>query len=281
MSLPPTMVLVVTDACVTGKLGFGGNATHDREHRVLGQRPRARLRQHARGPPGEPPEQGPPPRLRGPRHLGAPRRRAARAGAPARRRPRRGRASCAPRSPTCSPPLATGEPPPRRRRSTIATRRARRRAIRERDDPRHGEPGCGAGRHPDRPLWPIAVAAVDLLRSDRLARREAVRRVLLAVPRPQPQRLAALVLDGRVRRPREDAPLPRARRGVKRLAAAEHRHELLDPARARLGLLRVLEPVQDRVAVVASRALEELARRGVAVERGAQVVGTVAVLGAS
>ena len=27
-----------------------------------------------------------------------------------------------------------------------------------------------AGRHPDRPLWPIAVAAVDLLRSDELAR---------------------------------------------------------------------------------------------------------------
>jgi predicted RNA-binding Zn ribbon-like protein len=27
-----------------------------------------------------------------------------------------------------------------------------------------------AGAHPDRPLWPIAVAAVDLLRSDRLAR---------------------------------------------------------------------------------------------------------------
>jgi len=26
------------------------------------------------------------------------------------------------------------------------------------------------GRHPDRPLWPIAVAAVDLLRSERLAR---------------------------------------------------------------------------------------------------------------
>jgi len=26
------------------------------------------------------------------------------------------------------------------------------------------------GRHPDRPLWPIAVAAVDLLRSNRLAR---------------------------------------------------------------------------------------------------------------
>jgi predicted RNA-binding Zn ribbon-like protein len=26
------------------------------------------------------------------------------------------------------------------------------------------------GRHPDRPLWPIAVAAVDLLRSDRLGR---------------------------------------------------------------------------------------------------------------
>jgi predicted RNA-binding Zn ribbon-like protein len=26
------------------------------------------------------------------------------------------------------------------------------------------------GRHPDRPLWPVAVAAVDLLRSDRLAR---------------------------------------------------------------------------------------------------------------
>jgi predicted RNA-binding Zn ribbon-like protein len=27
-----------------------------------------------------------------------------------------------------------------------------------------------AGRHPDRPVWPIAVAAVDLLRSDRLGR---------------------------------------------------------------------------------------------------------------
>jgi predicted RNA-binding Zn ribbon-like protein len=26
------------------------------------------------------------------------------------------------------------------------------------------------GRHPDRPLWPVTVAAVDLLRSDRLAR---------------------------------------------------------------------------------------------------------------
>ena len=26
------------------------------------------------------------------------------------------------------------------------------------------------GRHPDRPLWPVAVAAVDLLRSNRLAR---------------------------------------------------------------------------------------------------------------
>jgi predicted RNA-binding Zn ribbon-like protein len=27
-----------------------------------------------------------------------------------------------------------------------------------------------SGRHPDRPLWPVAVAAVDLLRSDRLGR---------------------------------------------------------------------------------------------------------------
>jgi predicted RNA-binding Zn ribbon-like protein len=27
-----------------------------------------------------------------------------------------------------------------------------------------------SGRHPDRPLWPIAVAAVDLLRSDKLGR---------------------------------------------------------------------------------------------------------------
>jgi predicted RNA-binding Zn ribbon-like protein len=27
-----------------------------------------------------------------------------------------------------------------------------------------------SGTHPDRPLWPVAVAAVDLLRSDRLAR---------------------------------------------------------------------------------------------------------------
>ena len=35
----------------------------------------------------------------------------------------------------------------------------------------------GPGRHPDRPLWPIAVAAVDLLRSDRLVRGEAVRQL--------------------------------------------------------------------------------------------------------
>ena len=37
-----------------------------------------------------------------------------------------------------------------------------------------GRPGgldwVWTGRHPDRPLWPIAVAAVDLLRSERLAR---------------------------------------------------------------------------------------------------------------
>ena len=38
-----------------------------------------------------------------------------------------------------------------------------------RGDDRGRATGCGRA-HPDRPLWPIAVAAVDLLRSDRLAR---------------------------------------------------------------------------------------------------------------
>ena len=69
-----------------------------------------------------------------------------------------------------------------------------------------------------------------------------------------------------------------ARRRVNRLAAREHRDELGDPLRARLRPLRVLDAVEDRVAVVAVELLEELARGRVGVERGAQVVRHLAVV---
>src|SRR5689334_14102814 len=55
---------------------------------------------------------------------------------------------------------------------------------------------------------------------------------------------------------------------VDRLAAGEHRHELLDPPRARLCSLGGLDPIQDRVAVLAVEGCEHrlrlrLSRKGV------------------
>src|SRR5215212_9257842 len=62
--------------------------------------------------------------------------------------------------------VANGEPPPPGAlRSLLAVHAD---AVRE-GTLEDGE-WVWAGSHPDRPLWPIAVAAVDLLRSDRLAR---------------------------------------------------------------------------------------------------------------
>jgi predicted RNA-binding Zn ribbon-like protein len=62
--------------------------------------------------------------------------------------------------------LATGDPPPRSALDGLQAMYAEAvRAARLQD----GNWVWG-GRDPDRPLWPIAVAAVDLLRSDRLAR---------------------------------------------------------------------------------------------------------------
>ena len=103
----------------------------------------------------------------------------------------------------------------------------------------------------------------------------------LALPRPQPQRLTPLVLDGRVRRAREDAPLPRVAARVNRLAAAAHRHELRRSAWRASPALGVLDAVQDRVAVDAVELGEELRGGRVGVERGAQVVGDLAVFGES
>ena len=62
--------------------------------------------------------------------------------------------------------VAAGETPPRRALKTLLRTHAE--AVGEGTL----EDGAWAwsGRHPDRPLWPIAVAAVDLLRSDRLGR---------------------------------------------------------------------------------------------------------------
>jgi predicted RNA-binding Zn ribbon-like protein len=62
--------------------------------------------------------------------------------------------------------LAAGRRPPRRALAALLRVHA--------DAAREGTIEDGAwvwsGRHPDRPLWPIAVAAVDLLRSERMAR---------------------------------------------------------------------------------------------------------------
>jgi predicted RNA-binding Zn ribbon-like protein len=62
--------------------------------------------------------------------------------------------------------IATGNPPPRAALQSVLAVHA--------DAVRAGTIEDGewvwAGAHPDRPLWPITVAAVDLLRSDRRAR---------------------------------------------------------------------------------------------------------------
>ena len=97
---------------------------------------------------------------------------ARRAGAlPGRARPRRGDLDRAPRAARrdLRRVLCAGDAATRRRagalRSLLAVHA---------DAVREGTIEDGdwvwTGRHPDRPLWPIAVAAVDLLRSDRLAR---------------------------------------------------------------------------------------------------------------
>ena len=61
---------------------------------------------------------------------------------------------------------ATGRPPRRASLGSVLAAHA--------DAVAHGSIEDGdwvwAGRHPNRPVWPVAVAAVDLLRSDRLAR---------------------------------------------------------------------------------------------------------------
>jgi len=62
--------------------------------------------------------------------------------------------------------LATGGRPPRA--ALAALLRVHADAVRE-GSLEHGD-WVWTGRHRDRPLWPIAVAAVDLLRSDRLDR---------------------------------------------------------------------------------------------------------------
>jgi predicted RNA-binding Zn ribbon-like protein len=65
--------------------------------------------------------------------------------------------------------VAAGEPPPRRALKVLVGAHA--------DAVRQGTLEDGdwvwAGRHADRPLWPVAVAAVDLLRSERLSRVKA------------------------------------------------------------------------------------------------------------
>ena len=62
--------------------------------------------------------------------------------------------------------VAAGAPPPQRALETLLTFHA--------DAAWEGTIEDGEwvwrGRHPERPLWPIAVAAVDLLRSDKLSR---------------------------------------------------------------------------------------------------------------
>ena len=62
--------------------------------------------------------------------------------------------------------VAAGHSPPRPALRAILQVHAD--AVRE-GGLEHGE-WVWSGRDPDRPLWPVAVAAVDLLRSDRLAR---------------------------------------------------------------------------------------------------------------
>src|SRR4051794_4567491 len=61
------------------------------------------------------------------------------------------------------------------------------------------------------------------------------------------------------------------RSSVKRLPAPEHADELLEPARARLGPLGVVEAVEDRVAVRAVEGREVGRRDGVGVELGLEI----------
>src|SRR5581483_5002170 len=67
---------------------------------------------------------------------------------------------------------------------------------------------------------------------------------------------------------------------VELLAAREHLDELLDPARAGLRALRLLDPVQDRVAVLFRQRREELARRRVLRQRAIEVVRDLSGRGA-
>ena len=65
------------------------------------------------------------------------------------------------------------------------------------------------------------------------------------------------------------------------LAAPQHLDEFPQPALARLGPLRVVESVDDRVAVGAVECLEGLSGRPVPLQLALEVGGTSAVLGGS
>ena len=202
----PYMLVTRLPRRVTGKLGFGGNARTIENIELLGDDLALDFANTLEATHAGEPHRGPPAHYRGPRHLGAPRRRAARPRRAAARRPRRG-ARAAGRDPRR---LHRGRDRRARRPAGAArraARRARRRGPRGRLTP--GDPGrgtgssrtarCGRSRSP-----PSTSCAPGAARAA-----EALRQLQLAVPRPHPQRLAALVLDGRVRRPDEDAPLPR------------------------------------------------------------------------
>src|SRR4051794_32591281 len=65
----------------------------------------------------------------------------------------------------------------------------------------------------------------------------------------------------------------RVQLGVQLLPGLEHRDELLQAARAGLGALGVMQPVEDRVAVLAVERVEERARGGARVELALKIVG--------
>ena len=123
-------------------------------------------------------------------------------------------------------------------------------------------PRRGAGRGPAAPHGRRARGARGrgARRGACVVHRRRAGRAGLGLPAARAARLGALISRA-------------ARRGVDRLAGLEHGDELLQPARARLGLLRVLEPVEDRVAVAAVEAGEERGGRGARVELALQVVG--------
>src|SRR5689334_5707 len=60
---------------------------------------------------------------------------------------------------------------------------------------------------------------------------------------------------------------------VDRLAARAHGDEAIEARRARLGFLRALQAIEDRVAVGAVELLEEAARAGVPRQRRGQILG--------